>query len=198
MRNKKGQFLKGVSSSPETQFKPGGHWRKPQLFRDKEWLSNEYVELARSSYDIAKQFNVTDSAILFWLKKHGIKTRSMSEIREKKYWGQLGSDNPMWNRRGELNPRWLGGITPDRQKFYTSKEWKYACSSVWKRDNATCQRCNLHRNEQMDMPYHIHHIVSFKVKELRAETNNLVLLCEVCHLFIHSKKNIDGEFLQEV
>ena len=195
MRNKKGQFLKGESASPKTQFKKGEHWREKQIFRNKEWLYNEYIELSRSSSDIAKQFNVSDSAILFWLKKHEIKTRTISEARDKKHWGQVGSDNPMWNRMGELNPRWLGGITPERQDFYTSQEWKSACRYVWKRDNATCQRCKLEKSGNEDMPFHIHHIQSFKVKELRAEVNNLVLVCEVCHHFIHSKKNTNGEFI---
>lgn len=197
MRNKKGQFIKGISFNPATQFKKGQHWRKPQLFRDKKWLINEYVELTRSTGDIAKQFNVTDSAILFWLKKYKIKRRSVTEAREKKHWGLIGSDNPMWNKRGELNPRWLGGITPERQSFYQSQEWKSACSFVWKRDNATCKRCQLKKTEQPDMPFHIHHIVSFKVKKLRAELHNLVLLCEVCHLYVHSNKNTNGEFISK-
>lgn len=198
IRDSKGRFIKGESISPETQFKIGQHWRKEQIFRKKEWLINEYIEQGRSASDIADQFKVTANAILFWLKKHKIKTRNTSEAREKKYWGQVGSDNPMWNRRGELNPRWLGGITPERQEFYTSREWKDACSAVWKRDNATCQRCSLHKNEQPDMPYHIHHIVSFKAKELRAKVSNLVLVCEVCHDFIHSKKNVNAEYISKI
>lgn len=198
MRDKKGRFLKGNSASPNTQFQKGQHWRKEQAFRQKEWLINEYIENGRSCGDIATQFKVTDSAIVFWLKRYGIKRRSISEAREKKHWGLSGSDNPMWNKRGELNPRWLGGITPDRQEYYTSSEWKRACSEIWERDNATCQRCLLQKGEQPDMPYHIHHIISFKEIKLRSDTNNLVLLCEVCHNFIHSKKNTNGEFLSKV
>lgn len=198
MRDKKGRFIKGVSSSPNTQFKKGEHWRFPQLFREKEWLVSEYVEKGRSTGDIAEQFKVTDAAVLFWLRKHGIKRRTVSEARDLKHWGQVGADNPMWNKRGELNPNWQGGVTPDRQDFYTSEEWKKACSAVWKRDNATCQRCKLKRTDQPDMPFHIHHIVPFKIKKLRAEVNNLVLVCEVCHGFIHSKKNINGEFLSKI
>lgn len=198
MRNKKGQFIKGVSSSRETEFKKGEHWRMPQMFRQKQWLEDEYILKERSTGDIAKQFGVTDSAILFWLKKHSIQRRTVSEAREIKHWGQVGSDNPMWNKRGELNPRWRGGITPERQAFYTSIEWKESCSAVWKRDKATCQRCSLQKKEQPDMPYHIHHIKPFSVVELRSDIDNLVLVCEVCHDFIHSKKNINGEFISKV
>lgn len=179
-------------------FQKGNHWREKKPFWDKEWCVKQYSELGRSAADIASEFSVTEGAILFWLRKHGIGRRSISQARRLKHWGVSGSDNPMWNKRGELNPRWLGGITPDRQAFYTSREWKKACSTVWKRDKATCQRCGLIHNESPDMPMHVHHIVSFSNKELRAEASNLVLLCEACHLFVHSKRNINNDYISEV
>jgi hypothetical protein len=183
---------------PNGQFAAGSHWREHQSFRDKDWLIENYVNRERSTGDIAKEFGTTDAAILFWLRKHGIPRRSISDARKLKKWGMSGADNPMWNRRGELNPRWLGGVTPARQAFYMSDEWRDACSFVWKRDNATCQRCALHRNDTPDMPFHIHHIVSFADEALRAEPSNLVLLCEACHLFVHSKKNTKNEFIQKI
>lgn len=184
-RNNRGQFL------------PGTHWRKEQPFRDRAWLLREYVEHGRSTGDIARQFGVTDAAVLFWLRKHGIPRRDVSAARALKHWGASGSDNPMWNKRGELNPRWLGGVTPQRQAFYTSQEWKDACSFVWKRDRATCQRCRIRRADRLDLPFHIHHVVSFAVASLRAEPSNLVLLCEICHQFVHSRENVDGSFLSK-
>lgn len=184
-RNKKGQFLKGT------------HWRIEQEFRNKDWLMEEYVTKQRSTMEIANQFGVTDGAILFWLKKHKIKRRTVSESRKVKYWGASGADNPMWNKIGELNPNWKGGVTPERASFYVSQEWKFACSEVWKRDNATCQRCNMHKSESEDIPFHIHHIKSFKHKELRADTNNLVLVCEICHHWIHSNNNTNRDFIKE-
>jgi transposase-like protein len=128
MRNNKGQFKKGH------------HWRQAQPFRDKAWLTREYAQLGRSTGDIAAQFGVTDAAVLFWLRKHGIPRRSISQARKLKRWGAVGADNPMWNRKGELNPNWKGGVTPERQAFYASAEWKRVCRVVWKRDKATCQR----------------------------------------------------------
>ena len=179
------------------QFSKGDHWRKPQAFRDQGWLTEQYAVLSRSTGDIAAEFGVTDAAILFWLRKHGIPRRTVSEARGIKHWGAAGADNPMWNKRGELNPRWLGGVTPERQSFYASKEWKSACSLVWKRDGAKCRRCNLHRDDSPDMPFHIHHLVSFADRELRAEPSNLVLLCEACHQFIHSRGNLTREYLSK-
>lgn len=186
MRNEKGQFLRGT------------HWRDAKPFREKEWLMDHYVGKEMSAGDISRMFGVTDAAILFWLRRHGIPRRSVTQARKVKYWGCSGADNPMWNKRGEMNPRWLGGVTPERQAFYTSDEWKKACSTVWKRDNATCQRCKIHKSDSPDMPFHIHHIVSFSDKELRAEASNLILLCESCHLFVHSNKNISRELLPKI
>jgi len=177
------------------QFAKGSHWRNPKPFREKSWLIKNYKKEERSTGDIAKQFGVTDAAVLFWLIKHNIKRRTVSQARKIKHWGQFGSDNPMWNRRGELNPSWKGGVTPERQAFYTSDEWRIACSAVWKRDKATCRRCGLTKMEHADTPMHIHHIVSFADKDLRAEITNLVLLCEVCHHFVHSRRNVSREYL---
>ena len=186
-----------MQRKPNGQFAQGWHWRTAQAFRERDWLSREYVEQGRSASDIAKQFGVTENAIYFWLHKHGIRRRNVSEARKLKYWGANGADNPMWNKRGELNPRWLGGVTPERQAFYTSDEWKRACAFVWKRDGACCRRCGLHRDKQPDMPFHIHHITSFAVLRLRADPTNLILLCEVCHHFVHSRRNVNGEYLSQ-
>lgn len=181
MRDNNGRFTKGY------------HWRTAQAFRSKEWLEDNYVKNEISSGDISKMFGVTDAAILFWLKKHGIPRRTVSGARKIKHWGLSGVDNPMWNMRGELNHNWKGGVTAERQAFYTSREWKRACSSVWKRDNATCRRCE--SPSCQELPFHIHHVVSFSDKNLRADVGNLVLLCEPCHQFVHSRKNIDREYL---
>lgn len=180
------------------QFAPGTHWRTPKPWWNKEWLQERYITRGESAEDIAKAGGVTANAILFWLKKHRIQTRSTAEVRARKHWGAYGSDNPMWNKRGELNPRWLGGVTPDRQAFYASDEWKHACSMVWKRDNATCQRCGAHHDSNKDLPMHIHHIESFAVVSKRSELSNLVLLCEVCHWFVHSKRNTEREYLPSI
>lgn len=182
MRNNKGQFKKGYT------------WRDEKPFWVKEWLVKEYVINGKSAGRIAKEQNCHENNIYFWLLKHKIKTRKMSEIRKNKHWGQHGPDNPMWNRKGELNPRCLGGITPERQSFYISQEWKSVCKQVWERDKAVCQRCGLKKGS--DMPFHIHHLKSFKDKELRADMNNLVLLCEACHQWVHSNGNKNNDFIQ--
>ena len=182
MRDKNtGRFLKGYT------------YRESKPFWNKEWLYDEYIIKGKSAKEIAIGQECQDSNILFWIKKHKIKTRNVSDARKLKHWGQKGEDNPMWNKKGELSPQWKGGITPERQSFYQSQEWKRACSFVWKRDKVKCQRCFVKENE--GIPFHIHHIIGFRNKELRADTTNLILLCEVCHRFVHSKLNKNREFL---
>jgi 5-methylcytosine-specific restriction endonuclease McrA len=99
----------------------------------------------------------------------------------------------------EMNPRWKGGATPERQAFYRTPEWKAAVRAVWHRADAKCERCGLdHRGvDRATMEFHVHHIVSFQVKELRAVLSNLVLLCEPCHTWIHSNQNVDRAFIQD-
>jgi len=187
-----------MSTSNRGQFKRGQRWRKRQPWWDRQWLVEQYANLGRSASDIAREGGVTENAILFWLKKHGIKARTMREVRASKHWGVSGVDNPMWNKRGELNPNWKGGVTAERQAFYASEAWRVACAAVWKRDNAACCRCHLNRDESPDMPMHIHHIEPFAVVELRADVGNLVLLYEACHQFVHSRKNVNREYLPQI
>jgi hypothetical protein len=174
------------------QFKKGEHWRPRQLFWDRDWLYNEYIAKQRSSSEIAVDFGVTAHAIVFWLNKLNIPTRSTREIRSIKHWGLSGEKNGMYGVTGEDNPHWKGGCTPDRQAFYCSEAWAKACLFVWQRDRATCQRCG-----DVPVKMHIHHIASFAVVDLRADPRNLILLCVDCHHFVHSRKNVNKEFIRE-
>ena len=179
------------------RFQKGTHWRQKSPLWDKEWLEEQYLVKMRSMQDIAKELLVSEPAVRHWIKKHNIKSRSISDSRKAKHWGLCGSDNPMWNKKGELNPNWKGGMTPDRQSFYQSQGWKTVCAEVWKRDNASCVRCGLSKSECEDIPFHVHHIKSFcESIESRADINNLLLVCEICHHWIHSKKNTNREYLK--
>jgi len=190
MRNDKGQFVKGVHSHPETEFKKGEHWRNSKPYWNKDWLEKEYS--IKSCGDIAKDFGVTEAAILFWLRKHKIERRTTSEARELKHWGCSGADNPMFGKTGEESSNWKGGCTPERQDVYSSTEWKSAVREVYGRDKGICQRCDIKGK------MHVHHIVSFAEEEYRVDSDNLVLLCVKCHRFVHSKKNIGKEFIMTI
>ena len=194
-RNEKGQFEKGTRNAIKTEFKKGQHWREHRPYWEKDWLYNEYVVKGRSLGEIAAEYNITEPAIRFWARKHGIPTRTTSEARKIKHWGVSGVENGMHGATGDKNPNWKGGVSPERQSLYSSQEWSDAVKFVWKRDNATCQRCG--KQKLSDECFHIHHIITFAVKELRAAPSNLVLLCKECHNFVHSTKNINKEFADD-
>lgn len=195
-RGKKGRFIKGVRYSPKSEFKKGQHWRNEKPFWDKNWLKNEYLKKGRSTGDIALEFGVTDANILYHLKKHDIPRRTVSEARAIKHWGLYGEDNPMFGRTGEESPVWKGGITEERQSVYTSREWKKSFALVWKRDDSTCQECRKEFN-LTDEAFHVHHIISFQYEEGRTKINNLVLLCQSCHHWVHSNENINRKWIKE-
>lgn len=166
-------------------------------YHNSGWLKSKYIDNGLTMEQIATECNCTTANIKYFMAKFGIKRKSMSEIRATKHWGSDGSRNPMYGRCGSKSPNWKGGFTPERQAFYSTDEWKEASKLVWKRDKGTCQRCGLVKRHK-DIKFHIHHIVSFSVRELRAKPENLVLLCYVCHRFVHSRKNVSKEFRKEV
>lgn len=111
----------------------------------------------------------------------------------------LNKDGVHWlkGHKGKGHPTWKGGLTPERQSFYSSEEWSEVVKKVWERDNAHCQNCGKNHNTETNRGnFHIHHRVSFQVRELRAELDNLVLLCKECHRWVHSKKNINKKFIK--
>lgn len=111
----------------------------------------------------------------------------------------LNKDGVHWlkGKTGKTHPCYKGGLTPERQSVYSSETWSEVVKQVWKRDNAYCQNCGKHHNTEKNRGnFHIHHIVSFQIKELRTELDNLVLLCKECHIWVHSKKNINKKFIK--
>lgn len=93
---------------------------------------------------------------------------------------------------------WKGGVTPERQAFYSSQEWAESVKAVWARDAAICQMCGKEHNSEMRGKFAIHHIISFAYTPLRADPSNLILLCRPCHLWVHSRKNIEKQFIKEI
>lgn len=187
------------------RFLPGEHWRPEQPFRDREWLLEHYVWLGESAGDIAAQFGVTGAAVMHWLRRHGIPRRTVSEARALKSWGLTGSTNGMAGRTGAENPNWRGGVSAERQGFYSSREWSSAVREVWARDRGVCQRCGLEApshpkgsGRSWRTGFHLHHIVPFSVVALRADPSNLILLCPACHGWVHSRANVDGAFIASV
>lgn len=206
-----------------------GAWQRAQRPWTEEWLRQKYEAEGLSANDIAAIVDRHPKRVWEWLRDAGIETRSRGHFEanwikpgEQLSMGRSLSDDHkeklrearrrdgskglfknghhvLKGRKGRHHPRWKGGLTPERQAFYSSDEWKTACVEVWRRSDAKCERCGLdHRTiDRSKIKFHVHHIVSFQVRELRAVTSNLKLLCESCHRFVHSKKNINQELIGE-
>ncbi len=188
----------------------------------REWLHRQYIELRRDCPDIAAEVHRDAKTVWLWLKDFGIPTRprgtgpkpklfgSSNPFFGKRHTAELkkrmsdmaiadgrlpwGKNNPHPRPSGKNHPAWRGGFTPDRQAFYGTPAWKSASRKVWKRDNRTCQKCG--KIHERGEPFDVHHIVPFECKELRAEASNLVLLCEPCHYWVHSKSNTGRIFIK--
>ena len=99
----------------------------------------------------------------------------MSQVREVKYWGLEGKRNPMFGRRGVLNPNWRGGYTPLRQSIYASSDWKAFARAIRKRDK-NCRLCGSEKHLE------IHHIEPFSESPLLVMfIGNAIVLCDLCH-----------------
>lgn len=190
----------------------------------REWLEAKYETEGLDCVQIGRLVCRDPKSVWNWLKDFGIKTRPRGgnwaqipkggfkgkkhtpEFRAKlsQYAKETGRvpykpsvGSYMKGRKGKDTPSWKGGLTPERQSFYASEEWKEACKAVWHRANARCERCGKHHNiAEVRGTFHVHHIVSFMVRALRAEPSNLALLCKECHRFVHSRKNEAKEFLK--
>lgn len=176
------------------RFKPGQHWRPHAKHRERVWLEEQYVTLGRSTGEIAKEIGHTDAAVIFWLKRHGIKRRTIAEARELKHWGPTGSANPMFGRFGTANPNYVDGSSPERQRSYVQAIGRAFLQAVYKRDAYQCARCGSPKRKPRWL--HAHHIAPWAGnKALRFDMANAVTLCRLCHSWVHSKANVAREFL---
>jgi 5-methylcytosine-specific restriction protein A len=87
----------------------------------------------------------------------------------------------MANRTGASSPNWKGGVTPERQRLYSTLEWKRVARLVRKRDGG-CVECGA------AVDTHIHHVKPFALyPELRLDPDNLLTLCPRHHYEAHRK-----------
>jgi thymidylate synthase (FAD) len=188
-RIKKGQRL-----SPATEFKPGQHWRPRKPHWDREWLVREYVEKGRSSGEMATEIGITETALIYWMRKHSIPRRSISEARALKHWGVSGEANPMFGRIGALNPNYVDGSSPERQRGYVQAIGRAFLRAVYLRDGYRCVKCGAANTKPKSL--HAHHIAPWAGNPtLRFDLDNAVTLCRACHSWVHSRVNKEGEFL---
>lgn len=195
-------------------------WQRRAKPVTEAWLRTKYLDEHMDCTQIAAIVKRDPKSVWNWLKDFGIPTRkrgSYSTGVGRKHPGRKLSEQHKeairqarlkdgriparingvhWTKAlGRHGASWKGGVTPERQAFYASPEWADAVKRVWKRDDAKCQRCGLDHRTTERAVFHIHHIDSFMIRERRAVVSNLALMCKRCHLWIHSKKNIERSYL---
>jgi len=172
LRNKKtGRFEKGFT------------WREEKPYWKKSFLINEYLKKKKPAKQIAIEQNCKTNNILYFLNKFKIKTRTMSDVRKIKHWGQRGKNNPMFGKLGKENPNWNGGHSGERQCLYARSFWKEIKQLVLKRDNYLCQICFSEKK------LIVHHVLPWsKYPSFRFTESNLTTLCVSCHKKIHAKR----------
>jgi 5-methylcytosine-specific restriction endonuclease McrA len=187
------------------------------------WLRNRYWNDHKDCVQIGKELDLDPKTIWSYLKHYGIPTRPRGhnvwqlpkdgsafrgkhhtvEFREAVRQRRLIDGRVPYLKNGvhwlktapkSEHPNWKGGISEERQAFYSSPQWLAVVCRVYARDKKTCQRCR--KLKQNNDPFDIHHIVSFTCVELRSELSNLVLLCEPCHYWVHGPNNINKEFIK--
>jgi hypothetical protein len=93
-----------------------------------------------------------------------------------------GSANGMHGRTGPLNPRYVDGSSPERQRAYASAEWRATVRAVRVRDGYVCQNCPSRTN------LHLHHVKPWAGHpDLRFDPDNILTLCAACHRAEHAK-----------
>lgn len=213
-------YFCGIACKAEWQVR-----QRESLGFTKEWLVEQYFVNGKTCNDIAREIGRDSKRVWEWFKQYGIDVNKRgSNWKENlsltgEFWrGKTHTDDAKekirqarikdggvpylkdgkhWlHHEGAISPNWKGGITPDRQGVYSSKEWSESVKIVWNRDDATCQICKKRQNEYREKKFHIHHIESFMVKDKRTDPDNLILLCPDCHKFVHSKKNTEKIYIK--
>lgn len=88
--------------------------------------------------------------------------------------------------KGEKSSFWKGGLTDENTIIRRGFEFKRWRTSVFERDNYTCQRC-LKRGTIL----HPHHIENFSSNiEKRFDIENGITLCKLCHRKFHKRYGI--------
>lgn len=96
--------------------------------------------------------------------------------------------------RGELNPRWRGGISQLNLRERTTGQYKEWRREAMKRAKYTCAGCGLNHGDVCShcghqASLHVHHIYSFaKFPERRFDPANSEVLCNACHRARHRSK----------
>jgi len=171
---------KGKHSSLKTEFKKGNVPINP--------FKKGMIPLNKGKKGVFKRSEE-------YKRKMSERMKGNSYLRGKKFTDET-KDKMREARRGDKNPNWKGGITPENMQIRHSLEMRLWRKTCLERDNFTCQKCG-----QWGGKLQIHHINNFSdFPELRMITTNGIVFCHKCHNLFHKiygKRNNTKEQLDE-
>lgn len=100
--------------------------------------------------------------------------------------GKIASIERIGLNSGEKHWNWQGGIISERDKFISSPEYKSWRTSIFERDNYTCQECGIrggHLNSHHILPYR-----DYPKEQFSLNINNGITLCTDCHRQTYGKE----------
>ena len=113
------------------------------------------------------------------------------ESKEKLRQKRIGENNPMYNKRGDLSPAWLGGISFEPYGIEFNNNLK---EKIRGRDNFTCQECGK-TQEELNRKLGIHHVDYNKKNN---NPLNLISLCVHCHIKTNSNREHWKRYFQNI
>lgn len=83
--------------------------------------------------------------------------------------------------KGSKNWNWKGGISQSYIKHLSERKWHNIRKQVYKRDNYTCQICQIQYKDKNGKGMNVHHIIPYRISQ-DDNLTNLITLCDSCHI----------------
>lgn len=88
-----------------------------KLYKNRDWLKHQYIDLKKSTLQIASEFEIGRTTINTWLEKLEIPIRSTSEALKGRKLSEATKKKIGESQKGEKNWRWMGGRKYDHNKY---------------------------------------------------------------------------------
>lgn len=188
---------------------------------DPDMLRSKYLVEGQSDRQIAAALNVPEHRVYLARKAAGIPSRPRGHnlsgaLRPQHDYGHWrgksrapetrqkisaaaqtqtnrpsGQFHPMFGKQGAANPNYKHGNSPERQRIYSTYQWRCLIEFVYLRDGGRCRRCGLEIPFDHKQQHH-HHFWSWdEYPEFRLHPDNVMLICRTCHEWIHSSLNVE-------